>query len=76
MGAAVVSVQPGTPADAAGLVAGDVIVSVNGQDVVTPTSLAALLQAHRPGDTVQLAWKDATGQSHTAQVTLAAGPAG
>ena len=75
-GAVVVGVEPGTPAAAAGLVAGDVIVSVNGQDVVTPTTLTTLLQAHHPGDAVQLGWQDASGQPHTATVTLTTGPAG
>ena len=75
-GAVIAGVWPGTPAESAGLVSGDVIVSVNGQSVGTPTDLTTMLQAQRPGDTVQLAWLDISGQSQTASVTLSTGPAG
>jgi len=74
-GAVVVGVWSGTPAESAGLVPGDVIVSVNGQSVSTPTELTTMLQALLPGDSVQLGWLDVSGQSHTASVTLATGPA-
>jgi S1-C subfamily serine protease len=75
-GAVVVGVWSGTPAESAGLVPGDVIVSVNGQSVSTPTELTTMLQALLPGDSVALGWLDVSGQSHTASVTLATGPAG
>jgi len=73
-GAVVVGVEPSTPAAQAGLSAGDVITAVDGQQVLTPTTLTTLLQAHHPGDTVQLSWQDTSGQSHTTPVTLASGP--
>jgi S1-C subfamily serine protease len=75
-GAVVVGVWSATPAESAGLVPGDVIVSINGQSVSGPTELTTILQALRPGDTVQLGWQDAAGQSHAASVTLDTGPAG
>jgi S1-C subfamily serine protease len=75
-GAVVVGVSSGTPAESAGLVPGDVIVSINGQSVGTPTELTTMLQALLPGDTVQLGWQDVAGQSQSASVTLATGPAG
>jgi len=34
-----------------------------------------ILIGHRPGDKVSISWTDAYGQSHTATVTLTAGPA-
>jgi len=73
-GAVVVSVSPATPAERAGLVAGDMIVSVDGQSVSAPADVTTLLQAHRPGDSVELGWQDANGQSHNASVVLVSGP--
>ena len=74
-GVAIAGVQSGTPADAAGLSAGDVITSVAGQSVSSGTSIQQVLANHHPGDNISISWTDANGQSHTATVTLAAGPA-
>ncbi len=74
VGAFVVGVNNGSPAQRAGMVSGDVIVSLGGHRVSTPTALSTGLQAERPGDTVQLGWQDSSGRSHSAQVTLSAGP--
>ena len=75
-GALVDGVLCGTPADQAGLFAGDVITSVGGQPVTSPRSLTALVGRCRPGSRVALAWVAPGGSLHTAVVTLAAGPAG
>ena len=53
-GALVRSVQPSTPAAAAGLQPGDVIVSVNGQRVASGTDLTTRLAEMQPGQTVDL----------------------
>ncbi len=74
-GADVVEVAPGSPADGAGLVAGDVITSAGGQTLSSPESLSAVIASHRPGDSIQVAWTDAAGTQHTATVQLASGPA-
>ena len=74
-GVAIAGVQSGTPADAAGLSAGDVITSVDGQSVSSGTSIQQVLASHHPGDKISISWTDSNGQSHTATVTLAAGPA-
>ena len=66
----------GTPADQAGLFAGDVITSVGGRPVTSPGSLTALLSRYRPGSQVALAWVAPGASLHTAVVTLTAGPAG
>ena len=66
---------PGTPAATAGLAGGDVITSVAGHAVGSGTSIQQVLERYHPGDKVSIAWTDAYGQSHTATVTLAAGPA-
>jgi S1-C subfamily serine protease len=75
-GALVDGVLCGTVADQAGISAGDVITSFGGHDVSSPGSLTALLRRYHPGSMVPLAWTGPDGSSHTAVVTLAAGPAG
>jgi S1-C subfamily serine protease len=73
-GAAVLGVVSGTPAAQAGLVQGDVITSVGGQSVDSASALSSVLAQHHPGDSVQVVWSDASGQAHSATVTLATGP--
>jgi S1-C subfamily serine protease len=65
----------GYPAAAAGLAQGDVITSVDGQAVTTPSSLTDLLIAHHPGDSVRIGWTDPAGTAHSTMVKLASGPA-
>lgn len=48
------AIVAGSPADKAGLVAGDVIVSVNGVEIDTDHSLAGLLNKYTVGDTITL----------------------
>ncbi len=59
-GAEIADVVPGTPA-AGKLKPTDVIVSVDGQPVRTPTELRRLIRARRPGDVVVLAVRDSKG---------------
>ena len=73
--AVLVGTMPGLPAARAGLVAGDVIVSINGHAVTSPTGIQALLEPYHPGDRVSIGWQDLSGQTHTATVVLATGPA-
>jgi S1-C subfamily serine protease len=74
-GAVVASVSAGTPEASAGLQVGDVITSVDGKSVSSAQSLATTIAGHHPGDRISLGWTDAFGQSHTATITLATGPA-
>lgn len=74
-GAGVAQVAAGTPAARAGLVAGDTITAVDGTAVRTPTALVQALGTHRPGDSVTITWTDPSGRKHSANVTLASGPA-
>ena len=71
----IVGTIAGLPAARSGLAAGDVITSVNGHAVDSPSDLQALLEPHHPGDKISISWTDSTGQSHTTTVTLANGPA-
>ena len=74
-GVEVAGAQSGTPAADAGLTQGDVITAIGGQSVTSGTQITEYLVARHPGDKVSLTWTDAAGGSHTATVTLAAGPA-
>ena len=74
-GVQIAGVQSGTPAANAGLSQGDVITSVAGQSVNSGTDIQRVLASHHPGDKISISWTDPYGQSHTATVTLAAGPA-
>jgi S1-C subfamily serine protease len=74
-GASVAGVVSGSPASQAGLAAGDVIVSVDGQSVSSPSALQSALEPHHPGDSVTIGWTDQSGQTQSAAITLANGPA-
>jgi S1-C subfamily serine protease len=64
----------GTPADTAGITAGDVITAVNGKAVGSPNSLTAILQNYRPGHTVAVTWIDTSGQQHVGNLDLIEAP--
>ena len=74
-GVEIAGTQSGTPAANAGIVAYDVVTAVNGKSVSTGTDIQNALVGLHPGDKVTIAWTDTSGQSHTATVTLATGPA-
>jgi S1-C subfamily serine protease len=72
-GATVSGTVDGSPAAGAGVAAGDVITSVNGQSVDSASALSALLANSHVGDRVRLGWLDQDGSSNSATVTLMAG---
>lgn len=74
-GAEVISVQSGSPADGAGLDAGNVITAVDGEAVPDPSALIKKIREHRPGESVTITWTTSDGQSRSAKVTLAKGAA-
>jgi len=66
-------VGTGTPADRAGLRAGDVIVTVNGLTIADPAMLAAVLAKTKPGQRAAVEWvRD--GQRQSAEVVLVRRP--
>jgi S1-C subfamily serine protease len=65
----------GSPAASAGLTGGDTITSVGGQSVSSADDIQQILVKNHPGDKISVSWVDQNGQSHTATVTLASGPA-
>jgi S1-C subfamily serine protease len=73
-GALVAEVVPGSPADHAGIVAGDTITALDGQTIATYDALGPMLLQHAAGDTVIVDWLDQTGTAQTASIQTAAGP--
>ena len=53
-GAEVLQVQPGTPADEAGIKAGDVIVGIDHHDVASAESLTGYVRQYQAGDKIEL----------------------
>jgi S1-C subfamily serine protease len=53
-GVLVTEVSPGGPADDAGIEAGDVILSIDGQEIDEQHSFSEILFSHDPGDTVDV----------------------
>ncbi len=74
-GALILSVQPGSPADTAGLQVDDVIVSLNGTAIANPTELHAAIHPLKPGDQVALGVYRGS-RKITVEVTLGVLPAG
>ena len=68
-GLVILEVQPGTPAEQAGLEPGDLIISVDGSTVNQVEDLISVLHQHSPTDTVPMVI-ERDGQQQTLQVTL------
>ena len=75
-GVIIAGVTSGSPAARAGLQAGDEIVSVGGHTVTSSTGIQSALEGYHPGDKISISWLDQAGQTRTAALALAAGPAG
>ncbi|MCO6484057.1 MAG: PDZ domain-containing protein [Flavobacteriales bacterium] len=69
-GVRVAHVAKGSPAEKAGLHEGDRITAIGGQSVQSPQDVMAIVQAHRPGDKLEVAY-DRNEEAATADVTLA-----
>lgn len=72
-GVRVTGVLPRSPALMAGLAAGDVIMSVNGEQVLRPEDVVRIVSSHRPGERVAIVLSRA-GQSRILAIGLAARP--
>jgi putative serine protease PepD len=73
-GAEIVSVVSGSPADKAGLQAGDVITSIDGTTIENGDALTAAVAAHKPSDVVSVT-VTRNGSTKTVKVTLGVRPA-
>lgn len=74
-GALISQVTPGSPAAKAGLQVGEIIVSIDGEELGSETDLAEVIHSHKSGDSISLSVKRATDeQTHDVQVTLGENP--
>jgi len=74
-GALVLGVLCGTAAQSRGLAAGDVIISLDGQAITTPSSLTVITARYHPGSVVSVGWEDTHGARHMTRIVLGEGPA-
>jgi S1-C subfamily serine protease len=73
-GALVQQVMPGTPAEAAGILQGDIIVSIDGTPVTEQGDVVVILRQKKVGDTITLVL-DRKGTETTVKATLVERPA-
>jgi putative serine protease PepD len=73
-GALVAQVTADSPAAKAGLKTGDIVISVDGNDINGPEGLGAAIRDHKPGESVKITYVRG-GAEHTITVTLAQRPA-
>jgi len=74
-GVTIAGTVAGTPANKAGLVAGDVITSIDGQSATTGSALQTILLTKKPGDTIHLDYLNLSGVAKSISVVLGTGPA-
>jgi S1-C subfamily serine protease len=73
-GAVVTQVVAGSPAEAAGIVPGDVITSIGGSTISSPDDLSAAVSTQKPGASVTAVYYDQYGTAQTTNLTLGSGP--
>jgi S1-C subfamily serine protease len=74
-GEEVPAIEPGSPAEAAGLQDGDVVLVIEGQTIDPEHPLDALLVSYRPGQTISITIQR-DGQEMDVEVTLGTRPDG
>jgi S1-C subfamily serine protease len=72
-GAVIAGVVTGGPADVAGLAEGDVIMTIDGRAVTTPTQVGDVVLTKKPGQTILIRYSDGIA-GHVASVKLVSGP--
>jgi S1-C subfamily serine protease len=74
-GALIADIWPGGPAARAGLRQGDVVLQADGRSVVDAAALSYVIGTHRPGDTIPLVVRRASGGDQTLQLRAEPAPA-
>jgi S1-C subfamily serine protease len=72
-GVLVIGVSANSPAAQIGITQNSVITAIDGTQVQSQTDLSPAIQAHKPGQKIQVTWTDQNG-SHTGTATLISGP--
>jgi S1-C subfamily serine protease len=73
-GALIIGELCGTPADRAGIIAGDVITAVGKDKVSSPQQLTKVMLGFKPGDKVKVTWVDVHGTTHHTPLILIQAP--
>ncbi|NUL46785.1 serine protease [Cellulosimicrobium funkei] len=68
--AVVIEVTPGSSAEQLGLREGDVVRSVDGQPVSTPSELSGIVNDHNVGDVIEVEWTTPSGEERSGEATL------
>ena len=71
--ARIAEVRPSTPAQRAGLKAGDVVTAVDGNTIASGDDLTRAIDSHKPGDAITVKYRR-SGSEHTVQLTLGTRP--
>lgn len=69
-GARVMEVTPGSAGEAIGLTPGDVLLEIDGEDVVNSSFISRFVRDRNPGDEVEVVWQSEDGEIHRATATL------
>ena len=69
-GAIVTTVQKGSPADKAGIGRGDIITSIDGNEVSSASDVVSAVQSAKPGSKVQVEFVSDSGDKESVDVTL------
>jgi membrane-associated protease RseP (regulator of RpoE activity) len=72
-GALVTNVVDDSPADAAGIRVGDIIIAIDGESITTENTPSLVIGGHRPGDSVEITVRRA-GQEHSLEAKLGSNP--
>ena len=73
-GTLILGVICGSAAESAGMTAGSVITSVNGQAIGSPQDLTSVVSKYSPGDSISVTWVSPSGKTTTSSLKLADGP--
>ncbi len=73
-GALIIGELCGTPADKAGIIAGDVITAVGSDKVTSPSELTTVMSHFKPGQSVKVTWVDVNGSPHVSRLVLILAP--